>query len=319
MMIKQLSKLLAITTLVATFNSCAATNFQYPKKNLKELSSCTIFQRATLSLQNRSENKNHQLYLINGVPATGLIYQPLVSQLQKTSKVPWDFHLVDLPGTGGSRLRDNKSSWTKQRQCISEYFEKIEEPFFLAIHDIAGPVILPLIKNYSYKIKGLIIFNTIIKPSKFKLIFPMSTLGTKFLGMGSLFAKSMPRFYFKYLFRKKGLARNDLVSEEQLNELYKEIKRNSGKSELASIIKGFEKTEHTDNLILEGLRAPIPKLIIWGDADPSLGKQYQYLSNSETALTELHHIKEGKHFLMMDFHEEISIIINKWIEKLGVN
>ena len=268
-----------------------------------ELSGCVIHER-TIS---QSPDSSVPLFvMVNGVPVTSLIYLDLAYELVK--RLDARVILADLPGTGRSYLKDGDYSWSRQRECLGDYLRR-QDHHILVVHDISGPVALPLVNELAV-IDKLVVMNTIIKPSEFSPPFPMNWLRSYFF-ISKPTAYLMPFFIYEYKFRDMGISRNDKVPTEQIEVIYDELCYNYGKGRLVEVMNGFELTPGTDRAIRKGIARDIPQLFIWGEMDPALGLE-RYNLPPLTKNQKMVLIPEAKHFLMLDFQDEIADAIVDW-------
>jgi pimeloyl-ACP methyl ester carboxylesterase len=268
-----------------------------------ELSECIIHER---TISQSPDSSGPLFVMVNGVPVTSLIYLDLADELVK--RLDARVILVDLPGTGKSYLRDGYYSWTKQRECLREYLGG-QDPHILVVHDISGPIALPLVSDLAV-IDRLVVMNTIIKPSEFSPPFPMNWLRSYFF-ISKPMAYLMPFFIYESKFRDMGIARNDKVPTEQIEAIYDELCYNYGKGRLVEVMNGFELTHEIDQAIKKGIARDIPQLFIWGEMDPALGQE-RYNLPPLTKNQKMVLIPEAKHFLMLDFQYEIADAIVEW-------
>ncbi len=252
-----------------------------------------------------------KLIMINGVPVTGMVFDPLARklvELQDNLRVD----VADLPGTGGSRLTDTSYNWTTQRTCIAEFFADRQE-YFLLVHDAAGPVVLPLLARLK-GIRGIIILNTVVKPTELEPPFPLSFMHKSRLA--EPLARLTPFFYYNSRMRTLGVSHDTLVSKEFMRRLYEDTKKDNGMARLTQVMRGFDLTNRSDSLIARGLADPRPQLVIWADKDPVLGDQILYLEPGHPNRI-VHHLPEAKHFFMLDHTEETAGRIIEWLVRCG--
>jgi pimeloyl-ACP methyl ester carboxylesterase len=81
-------------------------------------------------------------------------------------------------------------------------------------------------------------------------------------------------------------------------------------------MQGFELSEESDRIIGSALNANTPFLFVWGERDPVLGGEIAKV-NSLQPNQQLALLPQAKHFLMIDFPDEIAGTIVDWIEKQG--
>jgi pimeloyl-ACP methyl ester carboxylesterase len=268
-----------------------------------ELSDCIIHER---TISQSPDSTGPLFVMVNGVPVTSLIYLDLACELVK--RLDARVILADLPGTGRSYLKDGCYSWSRQRECLGDYLSR-QDHHILVVHDISGPIALPLVSELSV-IDRLVVMDTIIKPSEFSPPFPMNWLRSYFF-ISKPVAYLMPFFIYEYKFRDMGISRNDKVPSEQIESIYGELCYNYGKGRLVEVMNGFELNPGTDRAIRRGLARDIPQLFIWGGMDPALGLE-RYKLPPLTRNQQMVLIPQAKHFLMLDFHDEVANAIVDW-------
>ena len=254
-----------------------------------------------------SSNAYRELILFNGVPVTGLIFEPTAVQLVER-KNNLRVIVADLPGTGGSHLRDTSYSWSTQRDCIFEFLSGRQD-YYLLVHDAAGPVILPLLPQLE-GLEGIIILNTVLKPTALDPPFPLNFMHNSRLAKP--FARFTPFFYYNSRIRSLGVTHDERVGKEFMRRLFEDTKKNTGMARLTEVMRGFELSRRSDSLIAAGLADTRPQLVIWADEDPVLGDQYHYLTPGHRRRI-VHHIPEAKHFFMLDFATETATQITEWL------
>lgn len=250
------------------------------------------------------------LIFINGVPVTSLIYDQLAQALN--AQLERSVLMVDLPGTGKSHNTDY--SWSASQACLHEFLRNIERDFILVVHDIAGPISIPLLADTNLKTRGAIIFNTVLSPTNFRPVFPMNVIRAPLIG--AVVSSLMPPCYFEKEIRRLGIARNAQVSSQAIRMLYDDFAQESGKQRLHAVMRGFELTTEREAKITEGLQSTLPKLAIWGIADPALGTQHEYLTRGSHI--ELQRIQAAKHFLMLDQIDEIVVFFKDFLSKHSI-
>lgn len=235
--------------------------------------------------------------LINGIPVTSLVYDRLARKIH--SDLNASVVLVDLPGTGSSR--NSSYTWSSSEECVGRFLRSLKKEVYLVVHDIAGPISLPLLADDRISIKGVVILNTILNPTAFRPVFPLSLIRMRFLG--AVVSPLIPFFYFEREMRKKGIDKNNSISKSEIRNLFNEFSRNFGKSRLHRVMRGFELDSERERRINLGLKSSVPKLTIWGLSDPSLGQQSRYISRIKNNVVVT--MPKAKHFLMMDYSDEI--------------
>lgn len=257
---------------------------------------CKVFVRSIASFT-KGKKKRPKVIAINGIPVSAWIYRDFAIRL---SKKGWNLDLVDLPGTGQSFL-EAPTKWPRQRSCIKAYLLEQKEPFILVLHDIAGPIVLPLIHTFK-NMKGLFVMNSLLKTHGFKPIAPMSTL--KMHLFGDFATVFMGRSKFHREMKKVGLAKE--VDRVWLDQLFNDVKKGGSIQRLSSIMRSFDNSKIIDTLIAENIQNfKGRKLAVWGVSDPSLGG-LSYYAKGVFGEDQYLSIDTAKHFLMMDFSTELA-------------
>lgn len=249
-------------------------------------------------------------FMLNGVPVTSLIYENLAVRL--ADQLNASARMVDLPGTGGSVLSTGTDnySWTRQRACLENFLES-QKPFYLILHDLAGPVLLPALPRLD-NLQGVVVLNTVLQASTLSPPFPLNWL--RHSGpLAKPMAYSMPFFFYEWRLRKIGFARNEQVDSEWLRALFDDMRQENGMGRLVQLMQGLELTVASDRAIQSGLATEIPMLFIWGQQDPVLGKELSRLS-LQRPNQQIKMLANAKHFLMVDFADEIGETIALWMK-----
>ena len=254
--------------------------------------SCTLQIRELMS-----SSAKPTFVFVNGIPVTSIIYDRLARKVY--SELGASVQLVDLPGTGKSR--NSSYTWSASEACLGAYLQSLAKDVVLVVHDIAGPIALPLLADSRLRFEGVVILNTILKPSVFRPVFPLSLIRLPLVG--AVVSPLIPPFYFEKEIRSKGLHRNAIIEKREIRRLYRDFAEGFGKSRLHKVMRGFELTPERDARIYRGLQSPVPKLTLWGLSDPSLGGQSQFIPHIKN--TEILKFPEAKHFLMLDYADEI--------------
>jgi len=269
---------------------------------------CQVFVRTIAATDSRVESKKSsappaKVIAINGIPASSWIYRDFAIRLSKLGR---RVDLVDLPGTGQSTLAP-PTKWPRQSDCIKKFLQQEKAPYILALHDIAGPMVLPLLSSLP-NVSGLMVMNTILKTSSFKPIAPMSTLKHRFLGdIATLF---MGRSKLHKEIKKIGLSKE--VDDFWLDQIFNDLRKGGAVRRLSSILRSFEGSKSLDSQIALNVSQFMgPKVAVWGLADPALGGLSFYAKGlfGESNYVE---IPEAKHFLMMDHPEELSKVFTQY-------
>lgn len=272
---------------------------------------CSIYER-TLVAQHHGEEI--RFVFIGGMLGPGKIFEPLATRL--TGRLPITAVVVDLPGMGRSRLREVPYIWSNQRACLAAYLQS-QPPFVLVVHDIAGPIALPLLPQLP-QLRGIVVHNTLFDTRNLRQPFPLNWIRhAGRLGKPLTYTMNFP--FYQMRVRQMGIARNAQVPKTFLRNVYEEIIADGGKGRLAEVAQGFELGAATDQAIRDGLAVNVPQLFIWGEADPALGKEIDKLPPLRSNQG-LERLPEAKHFLMLDFDEEITNQVEAWLRiNFGIN
>jgi len=304
---------IAVPGLSAFLIGCASTPLLPPPAATPFLSRqidfdhCSVYERRSVA---QHQGEEIRFVFIGGVGGPGKIFEPLATRL--TERLPITAVLVDLPGMGHSRLHGMPYNWSNQRACLAAYLQS-QPPFILVVHDIAGPIALPLLPQLP-QLRGVIVLNTIFDTGNLRPPFPLNWI--RHAGpLGKPLAYTMNFPFYQMRVRQLGIARAEQVPKAFLRSVYKDITADGGKGRLAEVMQGFELGAATDQAIRDGLAVNVPQLFIWGEADPTLGKEIDKLPplRSNQRLVRL---PEAKHFLMMDFAKEMTIVIEAWLREV---
>ena len=298
------------------FAGCAATPATAPlaagefSSRQIDFDSCSVYERTAVT---HSGNQALRLVFIGGVGGPGRIFEPLATQLAE--RLAATAVVVDLPGMGRSRLHDRPYTWSNQRACLDAYLQS-QPPFVLVVHDIAGPIALPLLPQLK-QLRGVIVLNTVFDTEHLHPPFPLNWIRNAG-PLGKPLAYTMNFPFYEMRVRQLGIARDEQVPEAFLRSVYEEIIADGGKGRLAEVMQGFEPGTETDKAIRDGLAVDVPQLFIWGEADPTLGKELDMLSPGR-GNQRLQRFPEARHFFMMDHAGEITVAIEAWFqEEVGI-
>lgn len=246
--------------------------------------------------------------MMEGVPLSAMIYRKLALAL--ADRLDAQSILIDFPGIGKSFLKGEQYGWPVQRECIRSYLSKLP-PHVVVVSDLALPVVAPLALE-PLPIRGMVISNSVIKASVTKPPFPMSFF--RCCPQSALFFSAItPGFILENRIQHLGIGRPELVDADEINKLNMEMRTN-GFSGLAKIMTDIALDEATDAEILAGLSAATPQLFLWGESDPVLGNQYQYLPTLNDH-QQLILYPEARHFPMLDHYQEMAADIEQWHKK----
>lgn len=290
-------------TILATFFVLLPQAQARMTEEVVDLPTCTLHVRI---INGSAEATGPRFIMMDGVPLSGAIFNHLGERL--SVRLNATSILVDLPGIGGSTLKGENYGWNPLRECLRSYLAG-QPPHIFVLNDLAMPVVAPLVPEFP-KIRGLVILNSVIKPSQLHPPFPMSFLRCC-PRLGVAVGTITPRFIFENRIRYIGLGRPESVSPEEIHALYAEMRQNNGLRRLARLMHDIELDEETDRSVLDGLAIPIPQLFLWGEADPVLGSEYKNLpplSGNQRLIV----FPQARHFLMLDFAEESADAIASW-------
>jgi pimeloyl-ACP methyl ester carboxylesterase len=239
------------------------------------------------------------LVLLHGVPVTSSVFEPLARELR--SRLAHRVVLVDLPGLGRSTLA-GAIRWSTQRAALGAWLRE-QGPVVLVVHDIAGPIALPLLADEAIDVHGAVLLNTILQPSTFKPVLTMRLLRAPAVGL--LLSRAVPRWLYLRRMHALGIARPERVEPGLLERLHAETFGRGGWRRLHEGLRGFELDAATDRALARGLAArDIPCVAIWGAADPSLGGQRRHLTSLAPHCA-LELLPAARHFSMLDHQPEI--------------
>ncbi|MBI5782495.1 MAG: alpha/beta hydrolase [Gammaproteobacteria bacterium] len=272
-------------------------------EQMVDLPTCTLHLRV---IKESAKAAGPRFIMMDGVPLSGAVFQHLAERLSE--RLNATSTLIDFPGVGSSTLKGQNYGWSPLRECLRSYLA-IQPPFILVLGDLGLPVVAPLFPELP-NLRGAVIFNSVVKPSELHPPFPLNFLRSSprlAVAVGSI----TPRFIFEKRIRDLGLGRPETVSREEIGALCAEMRQNHGFRRLARVMNDIELNEETDRAILSGLATTIPQLFIWGEADPVLGFEYKKLpplSDHQRLIV----FPQARHFLMIDFAEEVTDVIAKW-------
>lgn len=238
--------------------------------------------------------------LLHGVPVTSSVYEPLARELQ--ARVANPVALVDLPGLGRSEV-EGEVRWRTQRAVLGAWLRR-QGPIVLVVHDVAGPIALPLLADGRHDVRGLVLLNTILEPSTFRPVATMRLLRTPVLGC--IAAWGTPRWFYLARMRSLGVARPERVEEGLLRRVFAETFARGRWRRLHAALRGFELDEATDAAVAAGLAASeAPRVAVWADEDPSLGDQRRHLPALAPGCP-VRLVGAARHFLMLDHAPEVA-------------
>lgn len=268
-----------------------------------DLPTCTLHARV---VHGAAGPQSPHFIMVDGVPLSAAIYLGLAERL--SARLGATSLLVDFPGVGGSRLKGPYYGWAPMRECLHAYL-KVQPPYVLVLSDLALPLAAPLLPALP-NLRGVVILNSVIRPSEFHPPFPMNFLRCcphLAVAVGSI----MPRALYEKRIRDVGLGRPQAVNPEEIHALYAEMRRDHGLRRLARIMNDITLDTDGDREILAGLATTVPQLLVWGAADPALGGEYKKLP-SLTVNQQLVVLPQARHFLMLDFADEVADALVEW-------
>lgn len=292
-----------LLTLIAAFFFLVPDALAGPTEEMVDLPTCTLHLRV---IKGPAEAAGPRFIMMDGVPLSGAVFQHLAERLSEHLNAT--SALIDFPGVGSSALKGTNYGWNSQRECLRAYLAS-QPPFVLVLGDLGLPAVAPMFPELP-NLQGAVILNSVVKPSELHPPFPLNFLRCcrrLAVAVGSM----TPRFMFEKRIRDLGLGRPETVSREEIRALCAEIRQNHGLSRLAQLMNDIELNEETDRAILNGLTTTIPQLFIWGEADPVLGFEYKKLP----PLSDHQHLivfPQARHFLMIDFADEVADAVASW-------
>src|SRR5688572_6298807 len=157
--------------------------------------------------------------MLHGVPVSSSVFEPLASELR--ARIPNPLAHVDLPGLSRSTVSGD-ISWSTQRSVLAAWMRE-QGRLVLAVHDIAGPIALPLLADKSIDVCGLVLLDTILEPSTFRPLLEMRLLRAPTIG--GLLARATPRWLYVWRMKALGIAQPARVSPGLLERLHAETFR----------------------------------------------------------------------------------------------
>jgi pimeloyl-ACP methyl ester carboxylesterase len=255
----------------------------------------TVFERRL-----EGERERPTLVLLHGVPVTSSVAEPLARELR--ARLANSVALVDLPGLGLSSVA-GEVCWGTQRSVLGAWLRE-QGPVILVVHDIAGPIALPLLADESIEVRGVVLLNTILEPSTFRPVLTMRLLGMPVLGR--VLACATPRWLYVRRMHALGIARPERVEPGLLERLYAETFGGGRWRALHAVLRGFELDPSADRALAAGLaKADVPCVAVWADADPALGDQRRHLP-SLAPNCPVYVLPGARHFLMLDHATEVA-------------
>jgi pimeloyl-ACP methyl ester carboxylesterase len=241
--------------------------------------------------------------LLHGVPVTSSVYELLAAELR--ARIPNGLALVDLPGLGRSRV-EGEVDWSSQRAVLGAWL-RAQGPVILVVHDVAGPVALPLLDDKDIDVRGLVLLNTILVPSDFRPVFTMRLLRAPVLGWVA--AGITPRWFYLDRLEALGIARPERVDRALLERIHSETTNRGRWRDLHRALRGFELDGRTDRAIAAGLAAlRAPCVAVWAPADPSLGDERRHLERLAPDCP-LRTLPGARHFAMLDHAPELAALL----------
>jgi pimeloyl-ACP methyl ester carboxylesterase len=265
----------------------------------------TVFERRL-----EGDPERPTIVLLHGVPVTSSVAEPLARELRARLANP--VSLVDLPGLGRSTVAGDLC-WSSQRSVLGGWLRE-RGPVILVVHDIAGPIALPLLVDEAIAVRGVVLLNTILEPSTFRPVATMRLLRAPVLGF--LLAGVTPRWFYLRRMRALGIALPERVEPDFLERLFAETFGSGRWRALHAMLRGFELDPATDRAVAEGLAGcDAPCVAVWADDDPSLGSERRHLP-SLVPNCRVHVLPSARHFLMLDHPIEIvDLLVAAGIER----
>lgn len=268
-----------------------------------DLPTCTLQTRI---IQKPTGSAGPHFIMMDGVPLSGAVFQPLAERLAK--RLGATSTLIDFPGVGRSRLKGEHHGWVPLRECLRAYLAT-QPPHTFVLADLAMPVVAPLLKE-SPQIRKLVVMNSVLMPSQLHPPFPLNFLRCC-PRLATAVGGIMPDALFENRIKAIGLGRPEKSSPAEIQALTVEMRQNNGLQQLAKLMNHIELNHEADRSIRDGLVTPIPQLYLWGAADPALGADYKSL-HPLAAHQRLIVFPQARHFLMIDFADETADAIATW-------
>lgn len=246
--------------------------------------------------------------MIEGVPLSARVYRKLALGL--ADNMDAQSILIDFPGIGKSFLKGNRYTWSDHRACIQSYLATLP-PHIVISSDLATPVVAPLL-HASLPIRGMVISNSVIKPSVTQPPFPMS-LFRCCPQLAIVASAVIPNAILRNRIREIGIGREATADNDEISALSKEMDDN-GFSGLAKVMSGITLDEAGDVEMQTALNTSLPILYLWGTIDPVLGEQYKYLPELKIG-QQLILYPDARHFPMLDHQQEMAADIESWYKK----
>ena len=252
------------------------------------------------------------IVLLHGFPDNHHLYDELIPYLNEHRIIVFDFI-----GWGESdkppEYNNTASAWLEELNFVIDHFQI--EKFILVAHDASGPPAIDWALTNPNKLEDLILLNTYYcKMKKLRppeAIFLFSTpLIRNFARFGS---RLFNNFIFKqmYLWQVGRFFSNPDTMKKYVPVLYKQFEGNSGTQNaffnLNHDLLGTMKKRSKKNDLMKAY--PKKVKIIFGENDKYLNKHVAKQFHEIFPNSELHLIKDARHFVQMDKPEEVANLI----------
>jgi len=257
------------------------------------------------------EGKGPVLLLLHGIPTSGWLYRKMITPLVSAG---YRVIVPDMLGFGSSASPKGYEIYAKENQvqrliALMDYL-KIDN-WIHVFHDAAGIWTWELCKQYSNRIKSLVILNTIIYEEGFKppIRFRDNIL-TKFII--SLYTNRLSnRFLLNALFRKGVKTK---LSEVALEGYRKPLLEGKNKAMYYFFSRTHKKLPNHKEIVS---KLAIPVLVIWGKGDEFLKWHPQaknVIEDLKIPLKNIHEL-EANHFIQEEQPDTICTLIQQFLIK----
>lgn len=233
---------------------------------------------------------------LHGIPDSGLVWDEVTRALRSSVRciVP------DLPGFGQSGVPDGFDVTLDKMAAFVDAFlvaAGITEPVNLVVHDVGGPFGLAWAVRHPRKVNSLAIMNTIFHPDY------------HWHRYGRLCRTPILGELLQLLTTQSGLARSlrsnsglTKPSREHIHATYGRFTSTTRKMVLR-LYRGLDpQVFEWWDVRQRALAAAVPSLVLWGDQDTYIGKEYAARFGAGT----VKHFHDAGHWLMVESPEVVS-------------
>ncbi len=232
--------------------------------------------------------------LLHGNPDSKEIWRPLIERLKDRchSFAP------DLPGFGASALPDDfDMSLESQAGWVDGVVESLalREPITLVVHDVGGPFGLAWAVTHPEKVRRIVVLNTLFHAS-YRWHAWARVWRAPLLGELSMLGMNRPLFVHEL---RRGSRK---LSTEQIHDAYTKISPTSKRAVLRwyramdpEKLAGWEER-------LVTLVKKVPSLVVWGDHDPYIGKEFAERFGAK----DVHHVSDVGHWVQAEAPDEVA-------------